>query len=195
MPHLTGVFEQFPDLDKVPGQNLLSWMQVKVDKHALVNILGNRILYPQTIAINKSEMEIDLAILREAVKQKPALVYEPQTNKLYIPELFLQRFPPPVRLAGVIIEAISPKGLIQIYLKSKKAKLIGSLISPVDVNKLVSEQKKVKIVVDGVEGTLNPDTLSISRITDSQVKIKIGNKDYIVSGGELGVIIDLRINS
>lgn len=195
MPHLTGVFEQFPDLDKVLAQNLLSWMQVKIDKHSLVNILGNRILYPQTIAVNKSELEIDLAILREAVKQKPALVYEPQTNRLYIPELFLQRFPPLVRLAGVIIEAISPKGLIQIYLKSKKAKLIGSLISPIDVNKLVSEQRQVKIVVDGVEGTLNPNTLSISRITDSQVKIKISNKDYIVSGGELGVIIDLRINS
>lgn len=195
MPHLSGVFEQFPDLDKVSPQNLSSWLRIKIDKHDLVNILGNRILYPQTISINKSELEMDLAILREGLKQKPALVYEAQTNKLYIPETFLARLPPLARLAGVIIEAINPKGVIQIFLRGQnKVKLIGSLISPPDVEKLVSDKPKVRINVDGVEGTLNPGSLSISQIEAPQIKIKIEDKDYTVSGGELGVIIDMRVN-
>ncbi len=196
MPHLSGVFEQFPDLDKVSPQNLLIWLRIKVDEHALINMLGNRILYPQTIAINKSELEIDMAILREGMRQKPALVYEAQTNKLYIPEAFLNRFPPLARLAGVIIEAINPKGVIQILLKGQnKVKLIGSLISPAEAEKLSGDKAKIKINVDGVEGTLNPKTLSISQIEAPQVKIKIEDKDYTVAGGELGVIIDMRTSS
>lgn len=196
MPHLTGVFEQFPNLDKISPQNIVSWLRINIDEHTLINFLGNRILYPQTVALSKSELEIDLAILREAIRQKPALVYEPQANKLYIPELFIQRFPPLPRLAGIIIEAINPKGVIQIYTKDKnKVKRAGSLISPLDINKITGDKKKVKIVVNGVEGTLNPGTLSISQIGAPQVKIIIANKDYTVSGGELGVIIDLRVKN
>ncbi|MBI2593387.1 hypothetical protein HYW44_01985 [Candidatus Daviesbacteria bacterium] len=196
MPHLSGVFEQFPNLDKVSSLNLSAWLHIQVDKHNLANILGNRIIYPQTVALTKSDLEIDLAILREALKQRPALVYEPQTNKIYIPELFLQRFPPLTRLAGVIIEAINPKGVIQIYLKDKtQVKLLGSLISPPNVSKLVKDKGKIKIVVMGVEGTLSPNTLSISRIVAPQIKMKIENTSYSVPGGELGVVIDLRVKS
>lgn len=196
MPHLTGVFDQFSDLDKVSPENLSAWTRVKIDKHDLVNILGNRILYPQTISINKTEIELDLGILREGLKQRPALVYEAQTNKLYIPEMFLARFPPLSRLAGVIIEAINPKGVIQIFLRGQsKVKLIGTLISPPDLEKLVEGKSKIRISVDGVEGMLNPNTLSISQIEAPQVKIKIEDKEYTVSGGELGVIIDIRTNS
>lgn len=195
MPHLTGVFEQFPELDKVSSLNLLQWLNIKQDTHALSNILGNRILYPQTIALSESELEVDFAILREAVKQRPMLFYEPQLNRLLIPELFMQRFPPLAKLAGAIIEAISPKGVIQIYSKDKKGlTLVGSLISPVDIKSLKTENSKTKIIVDGVETELNLNTLYISQTPLPEVKIKIGNLDLKAQGGKLGVIIDLRVN-
>lgn len=194
MSHLTGVFDQFPELDKVLPQNLLQWLSVKEDLHFLANFLGNRVLYPQTIPLNKQELEIDFAILREAIKQKPMLFYEPQANKILIPEQFLQRFPPLSKLAGAVIEAINPKGVIQIFVKSqKKLELVGSLISPMDY-KLDVKESKAKIIVEGVETILNLNTLYISQTTSPEVKIKIGEADYKASGGKLGVIIDLRVS-
>lgn len=193
MPRLTGVFEQFPQLDIVLPQNLLQWLSVKQDVHFLANVLGNRILYPQTIALNKQELEIDFAILREAIKQKPMLFYEPQTNKILIPEQFVQRFPPLAKLAGAVIEAINPKGVIQILIKRKKLEKVGSLISP-DINRIKSESGKVRIIVEGKPSLLNLNTLYISQTSSSEVKIEIGEAEYKVSGGKLGVIIDLRLN-
>lgn len=196
MPHLTGVFEEFPDLDKVTIAQIASWLVNKPEKHTLSNFFGNRLLYPQTVAVNELDMEIDLAILREAIRQKPAIVSEPQRNKLYIPENMVTRFPPLSRLAGVLIESLSPKGINQIYIKNRnQVKLVGTLVSPPDLSNIVKDKKVVKVLVDGVESRLNINTISISPITSPEVKIKIEDEEYKVYGGELGVIIDLRLTS
>lgn len=193
MPHLTGFFAEFPDLDKVAPEDLASWLKNKPESHTLVNFFGNRLLYPQTIAQNPEELEIDFAILREAVKQKPDLVYDPKNAKLYLPQLFLERFPPLSRLAGAIIEALNPGGVTQIYIKDKAVvKIAGTLISPPDVEKLPQDKNGIKIEVNGVAGNLKLDTLSISNIPQLEVNVKIGDKNYNVAGGILGVIIDLR---
>lgn len=196
MPHLTGVFEEFPDLDKVTVVQIASWLVNKPENHTLSNYFGNRLLYPQTVAVNELDMEIDLAILREAIRQKPAIVSEPQRNKLYIPENMVTRFPPLSRLAGVLIESLSPKGINQIYIKNRnQVKLVGTLVSPQDLSNIVKDKKVVKVLVDGVESRLNINTISISPITSPEVKIKIEDEEYKVYGGELGVIIDLRLTS
>lgn len=193
MPHLTGVFEEFPDLDKVSSQDLSVWIKGKADPDSLMNFLGNRILYPQTIPLSKSELEIDLAILRQAVKLKPALVYDPQRNKLFLPLSFIQRFPNITRLAGVIIEAISPKGVNQIYIKDKnQVKLVGSAISPVDPTKLPNDNQKVKVSINGTQSTLRLNTLSVFQTGAANINVSIGNQDTKVSGGDIGIIIDLR---
>ncbi len=196
MPHLTGVFEEFPELDKVTIAQIASWLTNKPENHTLSNFFGNRLLYPQTVAVNELDLEIDLAILREAIKQKPAIVSEPQKNKLFIPENMVTRFPPLSRLAGVLIEALSPKGISQIYIKDRnQVKLVGTLVSPSDLSKILKDKKIVKVLVDGVESRLNVDTISISPIASPEVKIKIEDTEYKVFGGELGVIIDLRLSS
>lgn len=192
MPHLTGFFAEFPDLDKVNEGDIASWIKSKPESHVLLNFFGNRILYPQTIAQNAEDLEIDFAILREAVKQKPDVVYDFKSNRILLPQLYLDRFPPLPRLAGAIIEALSPRGVTKIYLKDKMAvKLCGTLICPPDLEK-VSQSGSVKIEVNGVAGSLKLNTLSISKISGKEVKIKIADKDYSVNGGVLGVIIDLR---
>ena len=196
MPHLTGVFEEFPDLDKVTPGEISSWLRSKPETHVLVNFFGNRLLYPQTIALNPIESEIDFAILREGIKQKPGLVYDAQSNKIFIPQSFLNRFPPLTRLVGAVIEALSPKGEIQIYIKDKTTvKIAGTLISPTDIDQLAKDAKSLKIEVNGVESILNFNTLSISPINRPEIVVKIGNKSYKVIGGELGIIIDLRLKS
>lgn len=195
MPHLTRVFEEFPDLDKVTPGEISSWLRSKPETHVLVNFFGNRLLYPQTIATNHEELEIDFAILREGIKQKPDLVYDAKGNKIFLPQLFLDRFPSLPRLAGSIIEALNPKGEVQIYIKDKSTvKIAGTLISPEDIE-LLAKYKSVKVEVNGVLSTLDTNTLSISPINQAEVKIKIGDKSYKVIGGVLGIIIDLRLKS
>jgi hypothetical protein len=195
MPHLTGVFEEFPDLDKVTSAQIGAWLVTKPEVHTLANFFGNRLLYPQTVAVNEMDMTIDLAILREAVRQKPTVVSDPQRSKLYIPEAMVLRFPPLSRLAGVLIEALSPKGVNQIYVKNKnQVKLVGTLISPPDLKKMIEDKTSVRVAVDGVENKLNLNTISISPITSPEVNIKIETQDFKVFGGELGVIIDLRVS-
>lgn len=194
MPHLSGIFEEFPDLDKVSPLQIETWLKNKPEIHALANFLGNRLLYPQTVALSQSEMEIDLAILREAIKQKPALIADFQRSKLFIPQDYLYRFPPLPRLVGALIEAINPKGVYQIHIKNQnQLKLVGSLISPPDIEKLSQGKKEICVDVGGFASKLRVNTVSISRIEASEVKVIIGGNEYKVNGGELGVIIDLRV--
>lgn len=196
MPHLTGFFAEFSDLDRVTSNDISSWLKGKPDSHVIVNFFGNRLLYPQTIALNSAELEMDFAILREAVKQKPDLVYDSKNSKLFLQQSLLERFPPVSRLAGAIIEAINPVGVTKIYIKGEGVvKPAGTLISPPDIEKLPQDKNGVKIEVNGVEGHLKLNTLSISAISQTEAKIKIGSKNYDVTGGILGVIIDLRIKT
>lgn len=193
MPHLTGVFEEFPDLEKTPPAKIAAWIKTKLDSHFLTNFLGNRLLYPQTIPINEEELEIDLAILREGIKLKPTLVLDFQTNKLVFPQSLTERFPPLTRLAGAVIESLAVSGVSQIYIKDKtKLKLVGTLISPPDINKIFEKENAVKVIVDGIESVLNVNTISVSEIASPEVIIKIADTEYKVPGGELGVVIDLR---
>ena len=195
MPHLTGFFAEFPDLDKIPPGDIAGWLKNKPESHVLINFFGNRLLYPQTIAQNQKDLEMDFAILREALKQKPEVVYDPKSSRILLPELYIDRFPL-ARLAGAVVEALSPDGITQIYVKDNKTvKLAGTLIRPHEIEDLAKAGSSVKIEVGGVAGVLKINSLNISQIEGSGQKIKIADKEYIVNGGILGIIIDLRINS
>lgn len=196
MPHLTGSFAEFPDLDKIPPGDIAGWLKNKPESHVLINFFGNRLLYPQTIAQNQKDLEIDFAILREALKQRPDTVYDPKSSRILLPESYIDRFPPLARLAGAVVEALNPKGITQIYIKDNKTvKLAGTVIRPLEIEDLAKTGSSVRFEVSGVAGVLKLNSLNISQIDGTGQKIKIAEKEYIVSGGILGVIIDLRINS
>lgn len=194
MPHLSGVFDQFPDLEKVSAEQLLSWISQKPDIHFVVNFLGNRILYPQTVPLTKKEMELDFAILRAGIRLKPGLVFQPQTNKIVIPKLFVERFLPLKAMALSIIEGINPKGVHLIYYKDgAQLKILGSVISPLNPRNLSLDEKTVNAVIGKQTSALPLNAISVVEPSVSDTKIVLGNEEFKAPGGAVGVIVDLRL--
>ncbi len=193
MPHLSGVFDEFADLDKVPVEEVLKWLSEKPEIHFLTNYIGNRILYPQTIPLTHKELEIDLAILRAAIKLKPSLVYDPQTNKIIIPKVFAERFPPLSKIARAVIDGLSPKGLHNIFVKeANQHRLIGSVISPLNPQKLSSDEKTVVFTGNAIRKALPLNAVSVIEAPASEVKMMLGGEEFTAAGGDAGIIIDLR---
>jgi hypothetical protein len=194
MPHLSGVFDQFPDLEKANIDQLLAWMSKKPERHALINFLGNRVLYPQTIPLNQSDLEMDFAILRAAIRLRPSLVFQPQTNKIIIPKIFADRFPPLRTMVLSIIEGINPKGIHFIYLKDgAQLKIIGSVISPLNPQRLSADGKTVVLATGKTRQSLSVNTISVVSLPVSEAKVVLGNEEFKALGGDVGVIIDLRL--
>ncbi len=194
MPHLSGVFDEFPDLDKVNPDQLMAWVVQKPDRHFLINFLGNRILYPQVVPLTQKELELDLAILRAAIKLKPGLVFQPQTNKIIIPKMFAERFPPIGNVVRAIIEGINPKGVHLIYIKDKtQVKMVGSVISPLNPQKLSLDEKTVMFTTGDIKKPLPLNMISLVQLSVADTQITLGSEEYKVIGGELGLIVDLRL--
>lgn len=194
MPHLSGVFDEFADLDKIPVEEVLKWLVQKPEIHFITNYIGNRILYPQTIPLTLKEIEIDLAILRAAIKLKPSLVYEPQTNKIIIPYAFAQRFPPLSKIARAVIDGLNPKGLHTIFVKeTNQHRLIGSVISPLNPQKLSADENTVVFTGNAIRKALPLNAISVIETPAPEVKMSLGAEEFTVAGGEAGIIIDLRM--
>lgn len=196
MPHLSGVFEQFGDLDKVSIDEIAKWVSQKYEIHFLTNYLGNRILYPQAIPLTLKELEIDLAILREAIKLKPSLVYEPQTNKILIPKAIAERFPPIVNTAKAVVEGLNPKGVHSIYIYDKGSqRLVGSVISPLSPQKLSKDERSVVLSGMAIRRALPLNSVTVMPTPASEVTIVLGDEEFKASGGEVGIIVDLRMGN
>lgn len=193
MPHLSGVFDEFPDLDKASFEEIASGLSFKVDKHFLVNYLGNRILYPQLIPITPQELEIDLAILRVGVRLKPGLFFEPQTNRILISKIYEDRFANLLLLVKAIVEGVNPKGVHMVFIKeNSNMTLAGSVVSPINAQKLSEDGKTVKFTGLGIERMLPLETITIMQTPVKSAKIKLKDEEYDVAGGRLGILIDLR---
>lgn len=194
MPHLSGVFDEFADLDKVPIDEISTWLNIKPEIHFLINFLGNRILYPQVVPLTSKDLEVDLAILRAAIKLKPSMVYEPQTNRILIPKLLSDRFPKIKDLVKVIIEGINPKGVHNIFRKSdKEYQLVGSVISPLSPQKLSKDERTVIFTGLAIQKALPLNAVSILDTPAPEAKINLGGEEYSAAGGEAGIFIDLRM--
>src|SRR3989344_3254913 len=194
MPKLVGIFSYFKDLDKVSPADISSWLRFKGDIHILANFIGNRIIYSQTVPINKLDLDIDMAILREVIKKTPEYFYLKKEDKIIISKDLKERFPPLSKLVTIIIETINPKGLITIHLKEgNNYQFLGTLIAPENIEGLFKGKQSVSVVVNGVATQLLKNSLSISGVNKVTLQIKIGDsKEISVNGGQLGIVIDLR---
>lgn len=77
-----GLFGMFDNLDTIDPASILSWLKPVPDLTVLENYLANRILYPQALPVNPIEVQFDLAILREALKNYFFSVSENKSNSL-----------------------------------------------------------------------------------------------------------------
>lgn len=199
MSHLSGVFDQFPGLERTAPEILKAWLGQEFDSNFLTNFLGNRVLYPHAIPLTKKEQQIDLAILSAGIRSRPSLVFQPQTNKIVIPRAIAERFPVMDEMVKAIIEGISPKGVHFIYIKGatgdrdKAMKIVGSVISPLNPQKLSQDEKTVLFTTGNTRLALPLNAISIVKLSLSETKVVLGTEEFKAIGGDTGFIIDLRL--
>ncbi len=142
MSKLLGVFDLFEDLDKISEQEIITLLHTKVDRHNLENYLGNRIIYSQTVAMNKLELEIDFIILTLALKKHPEKFFKKAQNQIFIPHLIIPRFPPLPKLVSAFIDNLDIEELTQIWIQQiNGAMLVGSILP----KKMLSQIKKTEL--------------------------------------------------
>lgn len=138
MPTSAGLFDSFDNLDTISLEAIASWLKPVPDLTQLENYLANRILYPQTLPISEREMQIDLAILREALKINKDPFLDNTLRRMLIPAKFLNYVPDPANLTLIFIDALllsrdrkdSLKDIWTVALTSDVAEVIGSAIMP-----------------------------------------------------------------
>ncbi len=194
MPHLSGVFDEFPDLDKISIEEVAAVLSSKPEVHFLVNYLGNRILYPQAAPLTKKELEVDLAILRVGAKIRPGLFYEPQSNRIVIPQKFAERFPDLELLLISIVQGINPKGVHFVFIKNEsQLNLVGSVISPINPQKLSVDGKNVQFSGLAIAKSLPLNAISVIPTPVKAAKVRLEGEEFDAAGGQIGVMIDLRL--
>lgn len=214
-----GLFDSFDNLDRVTSEAIAAWLKNPPQFSQLENYLANKILYPQTFPISAAQMQIDLAILREALKingpkvsnkTNPLLGDNPFLNitlrKILIPERFLNFIPDLISLTWAFIDALLLnrrksdwfEDIWTIVLTDDSDEIVGSVVLPqFEGNKGVMEisvlKRKYKILAGGL--TVLPCSKNRCEIV---YKLQNGHilgkaEDAIeVSGGKLGLFIDGR---
>lgn len=189
MPKLSGPFTQFKNLDRINLGNVISKLKSHGDIHILENFFGNRIIYPQTVPVSATDMEIDLAIFGEALIHQPELILG-RNNSIILTEDLIRRFLPLPNLIKTIINNLNLAPITNIYLKKGALTVIaGSILLP----KLSTEKGgKVDVVINGQSLKLVAGSFSILPFADRHLRISINKSPEIgAAGGELGIVIDL----
>lgn len=188
MPKLSGVFDQFRDIERIPPEDINRWLKVKLEPHILENYIANRILYPQTVPTSEYELDIDLAILREIIRRGSPLFY--QNSRIVIPSEYVDRFPSLLKLATAFVDGLTPAGVTPIAIKEHDGvQLIGSYVS----FSFLKEQNPIKVIVNGVEYKIKLNALTLLPFNEKQLKVMIDEtQEILIDGGTLGVLIDLR---
>lgn len=189
MPKLTGVFLQFKNLDQITISNVAARLKSSGDLTALENFFGNRILYPQTIPQSAYDMQVDLAILGEALRSTPGFVLG-KNDSLLLTDEILKRFQPLPSLLRIISQNVKIKPVTPIYLKREPlTNLVGTIITP-NIHKKPND--KVNIFVNGQNLLLKMGSFTILPFNDRHIKLKIEDEPVqTVAGGELGLVFDL----
>lgn len=207
MPISARLFDNFDHLESISLETVAAQLKPVPQLINLENYLANRILYPQTVPQTAYDMQIDLAILREAVKINFLnLEQKLNTRKLLIPANLLNFVPNLANLVGIFIDALllnrQKQDLLQdlwtIILVDHSDEVFGSVLLPqlgsggaIDINVLgkTYEVKQGQVVILSCP----TDRCEIGyKIKNGQALGKAENA-VEVAGGRLGLVIDGRM--
>lgn len=219
MLKFNGLFDSFDNLDKIDINTLTTWLKSVSSSIQLENYLANKILYPQSVPISDSDMKIDLAILREALRLNGPKVGEkvgsmlgenPFLNitlrKVIIPESFLVYVPDLISLTWAFIDGLLLDrrkedffwDLWTVVLADDMDEIVGSIILPQFKNNtdsmdltLLGKVYKVKAGSLMVVPCAKERCEISYKFTNGKI---LGKKENAVeiSGGKLGLMIDGR---
>ncbi|MDP3973775.1 MAG: hypothetical protein Q8P92_02995 [Candidatus Daviesbacteria bacterium] len=214
-----GLFDSFDNLDQIESAQIARWLALPPSEFYLKNYLANKILYPQTVPISASDIKIDLAILREALrinsqtasqKESPMLGENPFINltlrKILIPKRFLKFMPDLITLSWAFIDGLLLErkredffsDIWTVVLTSDIDEVVGSIILP----QFSDKGGLVKITLLGNEYQVKAGSLTVIPCPSQKCQLdfrfiqgKILDKEDIaieVYGGKLGLMIDGR---
>lgn len=215
-----GLFGMFDNLDQIDPEDLIFWLKPVPDLIVLENYLANRILYPQTLPVNSAEVQFDLAILREALKNyffsskdnqqntllEDNLFYNFTLRKILIPKKFLlctSNLHDLVKVfADVLLMSIEKKDWFEdfwtVILTDELDEIVGSLLIPqFEKNGNVIQIKVLNKGFSVSKGELKiiPCASQRCEITyeiDKGTLLDKQSNSVEVSGGRLGIIVDGR---
>lgn len=217
---MPGLFDSFDNLDRISAEALASWLKPVPQLTQIENYLANKILYPQALPVSRLEMQLDLAILREALrangpqgssqKINALLGDNPFLNitlrKILIPRRFLEFVPDLKSLVWVFVDALLLnrrredwfQDLWTVVLTGETDEIVGSVILP----QFEKGKGLMKINVQGKSYGVQAGGLMVIpcpglrceivyRIQDGRVLDKT-DMAMEVYGGKLGLMIDGR---
>lgn len=188
-PKLSGIFDYFNNLDDLSIENIARWLPFKIETHAIENFVANRILYPQTVPATEQEMEIDLSILREAVRINSRLFYNHSRSSIVIPSEFEARFPPLIKLISALADVLVLNGVTKIFVKSwVGSRLMGSIVTP----PLTQQKESILITLSGKKYNLVPNSFTRFPVLSRHEDLAVDNSLFDASGGRFGIFVDLR---
>lgn len=217
---MSGLFDSFDNLDSIDINSLITWLKrARPTPVQLEDYLANKILYPTTISQTVADMEMDLAILREALRingpssaQTGGLLGDnPFLNitlrKIIIPERFLNFVPDLVSLTWAFVDGLllnrtrqdSFWDLWTVVVSGDSDEIVGSVLLPVFGR--LGENMNLSLL--GKDYQIKAGSLTRIKCLKSRCEIAytfeggkiLGKSSNAVEvyGGGLGLMIDGRI--
>lgn len=217
MPALPGLFDSFDNLDAIKTEDIARWLKPQPQLTFIENYLAQRILYPQTVPITSQDMNLDLAILREAIrssahgdKKSIMLGDNPFINftlrKILIPGKFLNFVKDLPTITWVFIDALLSErkeadffeDLWTVVVTGETDEIVGSILLP----KFKDKSSVIQLGVAEKVYKIGAGTLSVVPCSKQRCEItfkissgKMLGKNQLtveVYGGRLGLVIDGR---
>lgn len=219
MIKLSGLFDSFDNLDSISASSLDAWLKKAPPLVQLENYLANKILYPATLSLAASDMEIDLAILREALRiNGPAsgkggsllgdnAFLNITLRKIIIPDRFLYNIPSLVNLTWAFVDGLllnrKKEDLFgeiwTVVLSDDIDEILGTVILPQfgdknDIMMINLQSRNFKIKAGSLTVITCPKDRCRLAYKFSKGKF-LGKKENAleVYGGKLGLMVDGRI--
>lgn len=210
MPNSAGLFDGFGNLDQIQAFDVAKWLNPVPNLIVIEDYIANRILYPKTIPTNISDVTIDLAILREVLRQSSQIrstFLNITMRRIMIPVSFLEYAPDLSRLVWAFIDGLlfdRPKkdwfqDLWTVVLTGVLDEIVGSVILPqfntsnglLEI-RLLNSAAKIKAGSLTVLPCFKNKCQIEYKIADGRVLGKSENAVEIY-GGKLGIVIDGRL--
>ncbi len=210
MPNSSGLFDGFGNLDQIQASDVAKWLKPAPNLIVIEDYIANRILYPQTIPTNISDVTIDLAIVREVLKQSSqnrSTFLNIIMRRIMIPVSFLEYVPDLSSLVWAFIDGLlfdrSRKDWFQdlwtVVLTGDIDEIVGSIILP----QFNTSNGLLEIRLSNSASKIRAGSLTVLHCPKNkcQIEYKIADGKILgksenaveVYGGKLGIVIDGRL--
>lgn len=203
------LFEDFADLSQISAEKVYRHLQspylnkskVVWDIKLVDNYLANRVVYPRIVPVDAFYWMLDLAILREALKEQGKNYLNPRSKKVFIPQRWLEGTTEMFSLVLAFVDAFNLQEVWSVISFGTRMESLGTIIKPVKV----SPQGEMVLSLLGnlsqkytiKAGSITQIPAPVSKV-DVSLEIKgallLGRTTLTleVGGGVLGLMVDTR---